>query len=400
MRNKKLSKLIAITTILATVAGVNLVATNEVKATQVASGTSVKSSLNNYATTTRLWGKDRFDTAIEISNEFVKTNKELDIIDWYLAYPDTAKQKVDTVILANAFDYPDALAAAPLTHLYNAPILLSEANKLNSKTEAQLKKLGIKKVVMVGGDGVISNNIDKKLKSMGITTERIAGKDRYQTSLEIAKKVASSHDIDAIHVVSGHNFSDALTVAPVSAKYMQPMVLVPQGENKTISNVEGLEEFITIWEEKCPKVNKYGDKLQKYAYGNKNDVSDNIAKRLEGVAVRTGHTKSTLLNNILIISDKFQKGDFSSANNIIFTSGKDFSDALTGSALAGKLGGVIMYEGTVGEDIQKLNQEYFNVNEYLNDVTKKFRNNVYKVYYLGGETIVPKGAEKKLNGKL
>lgn len=394
MLNKKnFTKLIALGLL-----GVSLLgfAPGEVKAERIEG----KSNLNNYATTTRLWGKDRFDTAIEISNEFVKTNKELGLDDWYLAYPDTAKQKVDTVILANAFDYPDALASAPLTHLYNAPILLTEKDKLNSKTEAQLKKLGIKKVVIVGGTGVVSENVENKLKLIGITVERLSGKNRYQTSLEIAKKVALNHDIDAIHVVSGHNFSDALTVAPVSAKYMQPMVLMPQGENKDISDVEGLEEFISYWEEKCPKVNKYGDKLGKYAYGNKNDVSDSIAKRLEGVAVRTGHTKSTLLNNILIISDKFQKGDFSSANNVIFASGKDFPDALTGSALAGKLGAIIMYEGTVGEDVKKLNEEYFNANEYLNDVTKRFRNNVYKVYYLGGETIMPKGAEKKLNGKL
>ncbi|WP_461613207.1 cell wall-binding repeat-containing protein [Clostridium sp. Marseille-QA1073] len=393
MFNKKtFTKLIALGLL-----GVSLLSfTPEVKAERIEG----KSNLNNYATTTRLWGKDRFDTAIEISNEFIKTNKELEIDDWYLAYPDTAKQKVDTVILCNSFDYPDALAAAPLTHLYNAPILLSEANKLNSKTEAQLKKLGIKKVVIVGGTGVISNNVDTKLKSMGITTERIAGKDRYQTSLEIAKKVASSHDIDAVHVVSGHNFSDALTVAPVSASWMQPMVLVPQGENKTISDVEGLEEFISYWEEKCPKVNKYGNRLAKYTYGNKKDVSDNILKILNGVD-RAGYTESKLLNNILIISDKLRRGSFGSANNVIFVSGKDFPDALTGSALAGKLGAIVMYDGTVGEDIKEINKKiHFDTHEYLNDVTSRFRNNVYKVYYLGGETIVPKGAEKKLNGKL
>lgn len=393
MLNKKtFTKLIALGLL-----GVSLFsfAPREVKAERIEG----KSNLNN-ATTTRLWGKDRFDTAIEISNEFVKTNKELGLDDWYLAYPDTAKQKVDTIILCNGFDYPDALSSAPLTHLYNAPILLTEKDKLNNKTEAQLKKLGIKKVVMVGGTGVVSQNVENKLKSMGITTERIAGKDRYQTSLEIAKKVASNHDIDAVHVVSGHNFSDALTVAPVSASWMQPMVLVPQGENKAISDVEGLEEFLSYWEEKCPKVNKYGNDLIKYTYGNKKDVSDNILNRLKSVD-RAGYTESRLLNNILIIDDKLFRGDFGSANNVIFASGKDFPDALTGSALAGKLGAIIMYEGTVGEDVKKLNEKiYFDIYKYLNDVTSGFRNNVYKVYYLGGETIVPKGAEKKLNGKL
>ncbi|MBD8045851.1 cell wall-binding repeat-containing protein [Clostridium faecium] len=397
MKNKRLSKLIAVTAIITTVIGVNFA--TSVKAATIPSGTIEKSSLNNYATTTRLWGKDRFDTAIEVSNEFTKTNKELNLENWDLAYPDTAKQKVNTVILANAFDYPDALAAAPLTHLYNAPILLTEKDKLNSKTEAQLKKLGIKKVVMVGGDGVISNNVDKKLKSMGISTERIGGKDRYQTSLAIAKKVASSHDIDAIHVVSGHNFSDALTVAPVAATWLQPMILVPQGENKKISDVEGLEEFISLWEEKCPKVNKYGNDFTKYTYGNKYSVSDNILNRLKDID-RIGYTDSKLLNNLLIIDDKLFRGEVS-ANNVIFASGKDFPDALTGSALAGKLGAIIMYEGTVGENVKKLNDKiHFDVNEYLNNLSSKFKNNVFKVYYLGGETIVPKGAEKKLNGKL
>jgi len=61
---------------------------------------------------------------------------------------------------------------------------------------------------------------------------------------------------------------------------------------------------------------------------------------------------------------------------------------------------MIIYEGTVGENINELSQKYFDTRKYLNDFTDKIRNSVTRVYYIGGEAIVPNGAEEKLNGQL
>lgn len=400
MKNKKLLKLVAITAIVVTTLGIgSSVYASDVKNTSVATSAAVSQSQSSNRTIKRLGGKDRFDTAIEVSNEFIKSNKELDLIDWEFAYPDTANKKVDTIILCNAFDYPDALSAAPLTHMYNAPILLTEKDKLNSKTEAQIKKLGIKNVVIVGGDGVVSNNVVKKLNSLGIKVERIGGVDRYQTSLLIAKKVFNHKPTNTLHFVSGHNFTDALSVAPLSAQYMQPMLLVPQGTNKSLSNVPGLKEFVEYCEKNHSDKDKPGFALWKYNYGSKNDLSEIIEKELNH-ASRTGYTTSAFLNNLQINNRKLFDGDFGSANDVIFTSGKNFPDALTSVALAGKINSMIIYEGTVGENINELSQKYFDGRKFLNDFTAKFRDSVTRVYYIGGESIVPNGAEKKLNGQL
>ena len=71
----------------------------------------------------------------------------------------------------------------------SAPILLTETNKLNSETKKEILRLNAKNVYVIGGDKAVSNSVINELKSMNIYVERISGNDRYQTSLEIAKKL-------------------------------------------------------------------------------------------------------------------------------------------------------------------------------------------------------------------
>ncbi len=51
------------------------------------------------------------------------------------------------------------MAVTPFAKLKNAPILLTEKNNLNSQTEKELKRLGVKKVYIIGLSGSVSNDV-------------------------------------------------------------------------------------------------------------------------------------------------------------------------------------------------------------------------------------------------
>ena len=72
--------------------------------------------------TTRLAGKDRFETAVEISKA---------------GFPSGSK----TVVLAYGLNYADALAGVSLAKAKNAPILLTAQSYLPSETLAEIKRL-------------------------------------------------------------------------------------------------------------------------------------------------------------------------------------------------------------------------------------------------------------------
>ena len=145
-----------------------------------------------YASSTkRLAGENRYDTSVAIAQDGWKQS--------------------DYAILAYGENYPDAISAAPLAKKYNAPILLTSGNNLPSATKQIFTDLQVKKVFIIGGTGVIPASIDAELSSMGIKPTRIAGQDRYETSVKIAQQLSSPSELI---VTTGEDYSDTLSVAP------------------------------------------------------------------------------------------------------------------------------------------------------------------------------------------
>lgn len=125
--------------------------------------------------TERISGYDRYQTAVAISQN---------------GWPAGS----DSAILAFGEDFPDALSAGPLSGKYNAPILLTGTYSLNIDTEAELKRLKVKKVYIIGGQAVISKDVERQLSLLKIATERLAGHDLYETSIIVAQSVGLSKE--------------------------------------------------------------------------------------------------------------------------------------------------------------------------------------------------------------
>lgn len=155
----------------------------------------------------RLAGSNRFETALQVGNAVLKNNQ------------------TKTAILTTAYNYPDALAISSYAAMKKYPIIFTEAATLNSKTKEFIKNNGITNIIISGGVGAVSENVEKELKNSGIAVERIAGTDRYNTACNIVSKYKASFK-NSIMIATGTDFPDALAGGVLAAKRQIPILLV------------------------------------------------------------------------------------------------------------------------------------------------------------------------------
>ena len=136
--------------------------------------------------------------------------------------------KKNTGVVASGQVFPDALSVGTFASREGYPILLVKKDSVPSQIQNAIKDLEINKTYIAGGTNTISKSTETKLPSV---LERMAGKDRYETSVAIAKsKFGASKEA---YVASGIEFADALVISPISGKYNRPTLLV---SNKVNSN--------------------------------------------------------------------------------------------------------------------------------------------------------------------
>ena len=117
-------------------------------------------------TVRRYAGADRFETA-------------------RLIYLDNIGAWGTTAIIASGAGFPDACGAAPLAYKMKAPIFLAGADgTLSEETMDLIANGGFSTIVIAGGIGVVSPNIDTMF--YGIDIVRIGGNTRYETSSLLA----------------------------------------------------------------------------------------------------------------------------------------------------------------------------------------------------------------------
>lgn len=105
-------------------------------------------SYEPYRTWGRISGKNRYKTAVELAK----------------AYNIVLHQDINTIVLVNGQDYPDALSSSLVASQNNAAVLLTEPNKLNEDTEKYIRENNIKNVIIVGGEKSVSKNVENILK--------------------------------------------------------------------------------------------------------------------------------------------------------------------------------------------------------------------------------------------
>ena len=221
--------------------------------------------------TTRVAGADRINTAVEVSKKYYNT--------------------ADTVIVANYEQFADSLSASALSKALKAPILLVKKDQLDSVVAQEIKRLGAKNVIVIGGE----KSVDKTKDSLSQYNVRtIAGANRYETSAKIAQEIIKRTGTTQAVIASGETFADALTVAPLANKNNMPILLVqpnniPKATQEVLKQIKkaiivGGEK--TISKEVANKLpnatriagaNRYETAKKIYEYGFKDRKEVNIA---------------------------------------------------------------------------------------------------------------------------
>ncbi len=261
----------------------------ETRATTLESDNPAPSEPSSQIKSQRLAGDDMYETAAEVAKA-----------GWNTSY---------YAVVVNGENYTDALCSAPLAQKYNAPILLTSKDIMNEQTKTQLSRLKVKRAIIIGGVGVISSGVEQSIRSMGIEISRIAGNDRYDTSIKIAQLLGQ---FDKAVVASSETFPDALSIAPIAAMKGIPILLTSK-DNLPKSIKEYLLKTVQ----------------STYVVGGTGVISDNVLQQLPSPKRISGITRYD--TNISIVKEFSNELDFS----ICYVStGEYYADALAGSALA------------------------------------------------------------------
>ncbi|MCC0694879.1 cell wall-binding repeat-containing protein [Clostridioides sp. ES-S-0048-02] len=273
---------------------------------------------SNASTKDTLTGSGRWETAIKISQA-----------GW---------TKSDNAILVNDNSIADALSATPFAKVKNAPILLTQSNKLDSRTKAELKRLGVKNVYLIGGSIAIGSNVEKQLDAESINFERISGSSRYETSLKLAEKLDKENSISKIVVVNGEKgLADAVSVGAIAAQENMPIILSDSNDGTEVA-----DNFIDS-----------KDIEKSYVIGGTYSISNYIERNLPNATRIAGESRSE--TNAKIIEEFYKSTDI---KNIYVTKDgtknkNDLIDSLAVGVLAAKNDSPILLAGNKLDTNQK-----------------------------------------------
>ncbi len=289
---------------------------------------------------TRISGNDRYLTATKLSSYYFKNS--------------------EYVIIASGEGFADALVGGTLASQLNAPILLTPSKMLSYSVRAEIKRLKPKKIYLLGGESTVSKKVYDELSSI-CETKRLKGKDRFETSREIAKERAilygNGEKVITTAAINGYTFADALSAAP----------LVSQLKDKNGKNV-----YLIPY--------NMGDSPQ-YIFGGYSSVpklTNKPYKRFSG----KDRYKTAL--DIATYYDKFYGKN---SKTLVLVSGSDYPDALSSGPIAN-----LFKSPVVLTPSNKLDQDVYNYIESKYDSGK-----LDHIIIIGGKSSVSLDIENQLS---
>ena len=150
---------------------------------------------------TRFAGKNRYDTNLMILSFCGVYSQEL--------------------LVCSGLDFADALSASPL----GRPILLV-GKSLTQDQKDFLNGLDPWYVDIIGGEGAVSPSVEQYIRSIGFDYARIYGKNRYETSFEVAKHFFYDYQHYMVVLAYAQNFPDGLAGGALAFDHDAPVLLV------------------------------------------------------------------------------------------------------------------------------------------------------------------------------
>ena len=306
----------------------------------------------------KLAGSDRAATAVEVSKE-------------RFGY-----KEADSVVVVGANALIDGLSAAPLAAAKNAPVLIAGKNGLDNGSLAEIeracKDLSNKTVYIVGGENSVSYAAKKQLEDkFGAVVVRLAGDDRYDTSLEVDHRLVKDGQASTTRfVVGGNGAADAMSASAVAAK-------------KTAGKVSPILVVRKDGIKATTRTYLAGKVAQAYVVGGTSTASTQVFKDIEKVINQTPDVNNATVNkvkrlsgedryatNLAVINEFYANPK---ANGLAVVSGKTqyLVDAQTAGAFAADRGLAVLL---TADKLNKAQEDTL-----ANGVLKGLKTNIYQV---------------------
>ncbi|SFE48163.1 cell wall-binding repeat-containing protein [Peptostreptococcus sp. D1] len=250
------------------------------------------SSFANEIAVTRISGSDRFETNALVSKSSYSSSK--------------------MAVIASGETFADALSSGTISFLEDIPLFLSQKDSLSDSTLYELKRLGVEKVIIVGGENSISKEVETLL-SKKYFMSRLGGIDRYETSEKVLRYLDKKFNIRTVGITNGNKFSDALSSVPYLCSN-NGLLLLTDGKtiNKDILKFIEKKNIVVFGGEKSVNIN-FGKKKISRIFGNDRlETAENIAKEFK----------------------RIQNNKGKAVDNLIITDGNNFPDSLSAIPLS------------------------------------------------------------------
>ncbi len=274
----------------------------------------------------------------------------------------------DTVIIATGANYPDALAAAGLAGIENAPIILTASATLSPQASSEILRLQPDEAIVIGGPSAVSADTFAQIEALmgdGDVT-RVQGDNRYKTALAIYD-AGDTWSRTAI-VATGYGFADALSISPYAFAHESPVFLTG-GANGTTGLDDVTKAALTTTNFDQVIIvggpNAVSEDTETYL----NDIfGDDDVVRLQG---DNRYKTSAAIATYVLDNDNL------GANKMAVATGLNFPDALAGSTLCGKNTSVLLL-------IDDTDKGLFCVDGIIADN----KADIHQGYFLGGDNAI------------
>jgi len=157
----------------------------------------------------RVEGIDRYATSVEICNA---------------AFPGGT---ASAVVLASGQDYADALTGSAVAGAAGGPLLLTAKDRLPDSVAREVRSLVPSTVYIMGGTAAVSSSVEESVRSLLPSAEivRLAGANRYDTSVLAAREVESLNGVTKAIVVSGSAWADGAAISGLAYARKYPILL-------------------------------------------------------------------------------------------------------------------------------------------------------------------------------
>ncbi|MET1017310.1 MAG: serine hydrolase [Leifsonia flava] len=248
-------------------------------------------------TVSRIGGTDRISSAVAVSQA---------------AYPGGAP----VVYVGSSTNFGDNIAAGPVAAHAGGPLLFSDAGSLAPATLTEIRRLGARKIVVVGDSVAISDAVVASLKSSATPdVTRIGGGEKFASARAVVDSGFAS--AGTAFIVSGLTWTAALAASAAAAQTGSPVIPV----NGTSATLDAATKA---------QLTRLGLK-RAVIVGNTASVSAGIESAVRAIVPRVDRAGGT---DQYAVSVSLNTLFFSSSVRASLISGVDYSDALGIASLA------------------------------------------------------------------